>query len=172
MTAHIVGALMRLARARFVRVVLEQPQDSCMFHYGPIKKALRMISADKILTFLSAFNPERVAMIPKPLRLFGTPRWLPALRRFKPKGRPEVRPGAADTYTVSSTGQVTGGAGLAASAAYTQAFGEAVCAAFRRSLDKTARDIREDKLSALEPFEDDAPEERDEVARKWFRLSP
>jgi hypothetical protein len=120
MVAVLVAALIRLATVRLVQMVLEQPSDSCMHQFGPIKKALSMVAAQNVRTWLGAFSTA--VTCPKPLCLYFTAGWTRALFRNKPPNKRADR----SVYTVAPDGRVTGGKGLQATAAYPPEFGEAV----------------------------------------------
>ena len=118
--AHIVAGLIRLAAARGLAVVVEQPTDSAFFRYGCVRKAMEMIGAQQIVTYLSAFDPDFPC--PKALTLRGTPKWLGALFRVRPDRLFETD----KVWRRDEAGRVTGGPGLAETSAYPWEFGVAV----------------------------------------------
>ena len=117
--ARIAAGLVRLAHALKVRVAVENPRNSGLFRYHPMKKALQMCRAEKNLTWLGPFG----CPIPKPLELHGNARFLPRLVRSKPC---MMDFNADDYYDVSLTGEVTGKRKLQETAVYPVAFGQAV----------------------------------------------
>ena len=76
---------------------------------------------------LGAFGSQ----LQKPLRLFGTARYLRTLVRAKPAKLPEAE--LKQFYSVDAFGGITGGQSLEASGAYTAEFGQAVLQSFKRS---------------------------------------
>ena len=115
MIAFLVAALMRLAHSRFVRIFLEQPKDSMLPMFPPMKRAIAVCNLAQIMTFLGAFGCE----LQKPLRIWSDARFLTMLRRRRPASR-----GPGLCYTVNAVGAVSGGPGLAGTAAYTRDFAD------------------------------------------------
>ena len=120
--AAATSAVVRLAMSRLVQVVIEQPADSCIFNFPEMAKAARALPFRGIRTYLRGFDSAFPR--PKPLQLWGSCHWLKHLRRNKPFDN-KVAEGA---YQVLADGHVKGGSGLAETAIYPRAFGEAVSA--------------------------------------------
>ena len=120
--AAATSAVVRLAMSRLVQVVIEQPADSCMFNFPEMAKAARALPFRGIRTYLRSFDPSFPC--PKPIQLWGSCHWLKHLRRNKPFDGAV----AENTYQVTADGRVSGGSGLADTATYPRAFGEAVTA--------------------------------------------
>ena len=118
--AAATSAVVRLAMSRQVQVVIEQPADSCMFNFPEMAKAARALPFRGIRTYLRSFDPSFPC--PKPIQLWGSCHWLKHLRRNKPFDNTV----AQNTYQVTADGHVSGGSGLADTATYPRAFGEAV----------------------------------------------
>ena len=76
---------------------------------------------------LGAFGGQ----LQKPLKLFGTARYLQTLVRAKPAKLPEAE--LNQFYRVDKFGGISGGQALEASGAYTPEFGQAVLQSFKRS---------------------------------------
>jgi hypothetical protein len=117
--AAAVSALIRLAASRLVQVVIEQPSDSCLFNFPEIAKAARALPYRGVRTYLGAFDP--CFPCPKPLQLWGSCSWLRSLRRNKPLGMLA----SSSVYSVHADGSVQGRQGLADTATYPIAFGQA-----------------------------------------------
>ena len=115
---RVAAGLVRLAYALKVRVAVENPHNSGLFRYRPMKKALEICRAQKVLTWLGAFG----CPIPKPLDIWGNARFLPRLVRTKPDIVYDPEP----FYEVTITGDVNGKRKLQETAVYPLAFGEAV----------------------------------------------
>jgi len=129
--AAAMSAVVRLAMSQLVQVVIEQPSDSCMFNFPEMAKAARALPFRGIRTYLRSFDPSFPC--PKPLQLWGSCHWLKHLRRNKPFDNKV----AEGTYQVLADGRVKGGCGLAETAIYPRAFGEAVSALAFSSLKLT-----------------------------------
>jgi hypothetical protein len=123
--ARIAAGLVRLAYALKVRVAVENPHNSGLFRYHPMKKALEICGAQKHFTWLGAFG----CPIPKPLDIWGNARFLPRLVRRKPTNVYD----AASYYEVTITGDVNGKRKLQETAVYPMAFGEFVAECYLAS---------------------------------------
>lgn len=157
--AHLVAGLMRLAWARKVRIIVEQPADSVLFQFPAIKKALRIMGATSVRTYLGVWGMP----VHKAIVLQGNARFLPALRRDRPRG-PAQR--GHQVYSLDCAGRVSGGRGLAATAHYPLEFGRAVAAAYRRSMEAQQGDAESE---VLRPVVDMPGEEPDtEAVRHIF----
>ena len=93
-----------------------------MFNFPEMAKAARALPFRGIRTYLRSFDPSFPC--PKLLQLWGSCHWLKHLRRNKPFDNKV----AEGTYQVTADGHVCGGSGLADTAIYPRAFGEAVSA--------------------------------------------
>ena len=122
--AAATGALIRLAAARGLEIIVEQPADSCLFKFGCIRKALAAAAATSVRTWLGAFSDNFACS--KPLELRGNCSWLPALYRNKPlRGQaPE------EVYKVGLDGKVSGGRALRSTSEYPVEFGTAAATLF------------------------------------------
>ena len=123
--ACAVSAVIRLAISRKVQVVIEQPTDSCMFKFPEMAKAARALPQRGIRTYLRSF--ASTFPCPKPLQLWGSCSWLRHLRRNKPFDCSV----AEEVYQRTADGQVSGSFGLADTAMYPKAFGDAALALAR-----------------------------------------
>jgi len=102
-----------------------------MFNFPEMAKAARALPFRGIRTYLRSFDPSFPC--PKPLQLWGSCKWLKHLCRNKPLDNKV----AEGTYQVLADGHVKGGSGLAATAIYPRAFGEAASALALSSLKLT-----------------------------------
>lgn len=128
---YVVAALVRLAVARGVHYILEQPINSRMLLTACMTKATRMTQAATITTYLAAFCKEFPCS--KGLHLCGTAPILKALRRNPPPpGRRSEQVYTKDDFS----GAVSGGPDLEQTQHYPLEFGRAAtsliceCAAF------------------------------------------
>jgi hypothetical protein len=116
-----VAILLLVACWRDVAYVLEKPLNSQLLKFKPIQKALIATNAKILTTYLQSFSPT--FPIKKALSLVYTANWASFLERPMPTST--RNPGAV--YTVDPiTGQVTGGEGLADTAAYPPEFATSV----------------------------------------------
>ena len=116
---YIVAALVRLAVARGVHYIIEQPIDSRMLHTACMSKALKLTHAQTTVTYLAAFCTNFPCS--KGLHLCGTAPILKALRRNLPSNRPSERVYIKDDFS----GCITGGPDLEKTQHYPQEFGRA-----------------------------------------------
>ena len=120
--AVVTAALIRLAASRSLEVVVEQPADSCLYKFHPVRQALAAAAAGAVRTWLGAFAENFVCS--KPLELRGNCLWLPALFRNKPcRGR-----ASEEVYRVGLDGKVSGGRALSSTSEYPVEFGTAALA--------------------------------------------
>lgn len=162
--AYVTAALIRLAASCGLAVVIEQPSDSCLFKFGPVRKAVAMLGCSKMQTYLSGFSTD--VLCPKPMQLIGTSVWLGSLYRAKPD-----RPFQTDAaYTRGLDGRVSGGARLSETAVYPTEFGQAVAQLVLRARG-TRHECRPHSL--LEDWEARCQQqESDEAAADWICLRP
>ena len=116
---YVVAALVRLAVARGVHYILEQPIDSRMLHTACMSKAMKLTQAQTIVTYLAAFCTDFPCC--KGLHLCGTAPILKALRRNLPPCRPSEQVYIKNDFS----GTVTGGPDLEKTQHYPREFGDA-----------------------------------------------
>lgn len=133
MMGHLVAGLVRLCHSRGVFFILEQPRNSRLIKFPPIRKALKMTGAKVIVTWLKAFDDD--FPIAKPIELHGTARFMPMLKRDQPNAS-----GDHECYRKDFEGSVTGSSLLTHTQTYPKAFGVAVAQAFSRSRVKMLRE--------------------------------
>ena len=122
---YLVAALIRLAVARGIYYVIEQPTDSRMLKTACTMKTLAMTQALTVVTYLSSFCTEFPCQ--KGLHLCGTANILRALRRNPP---PSSRHSESVYIKNDFTGAVSGGPDLESTQHYPREFGEAVATSF------------------------------------------
>jgi hypothetical protein len=116
---YVVAALVRLAVARGVHYILEQPIDSRMLQTACMSKALKLTQAQTTVTYLAAFCTDFPCC--KGLHLCGTAPILRGLRRNLPPICPSAQVYVKDDFT----GAISGGPDLEKTQAYPQEFGYA-----------------------------------------------
>jgi hypothetical protein len=117
---YIMAAVIRLAVARGVHFILEQPIDSQMMKTACMEKAIRMTHAQTIVTYLAAFCDTFPCH--KGLHLCGTPRLLKALSR----NMPSIARSDGVYSKDALSGSVSGGPELEKTQIYPIEFGNAV----------------------------------------------
>lgn len=119
---YIVAGLIRLAVARGVHYIMEQPTDSSMLKTNCMGKVRRMTHAQTIVTYLSSFCPDFPCR--KGLHLCGTAPILKKLQRNAPTTQTSEGIYVKDDFT----GAVSGGPDLESTQNYPLEFGEAASA--------------------------------------------
>lgn len=118
--AYLLAALMTFCWSRRIIFILEQPFQSFLADYAPIKKFLVTAKASKIKCYLGAFGGE--LGIPKPVQLWSNACYLRRLLRPMPEKTLEQR----QPYYSTTLDDYTGGQSLRSSGAYPREFGVAV----------------------------------------------
>lgn len=117
----VVAILVLVAYWREVWYILEQPKGSKLLKFRPLRKALQTTEAKALTTYLRSFCTSFPIL--KPLTLCYTAPWAAFLARPMPaKGNASTQVYVKD----ATTGQVTGKACLADTAAYPAEFAAAV----------------------------------------------
>ncbi len=152
-------ALLRIAFQRGVWWVMEQPTSSWMFKQDSVMELRSRCAAQLVVTFMGQFGHEMC----KPTHLCSTLPTIGLLARGRPGrssglpgegGRSSGLPGEGGRSSNTTTGRcfytrsgraVTGGRDLQSSAAYTQAFSEAVHAAWQAALSQGSQPERKQR---------------------------
>lgn len=126
----IVFSLVRLAWARNIRVIIEQPDRSHLYDIPALQSTMTLCGFQSVVTWMGSFG----LFCPKPMNLRGDARFLGALRRDKPAASMLGPAPDGPAYVVDIEGRVSGTRALASTGNYTNDFGQAVLQAYVRSL--------------------------------------
>jgi hypothetical protein len=120
--AVVVAMCILVARWRNVGYIMEQPSNSKLYKYGPIRRALRATQASKVSTYLQSFCPT--FPLQKALSLVFTCPWAQQLARRQPGS---IGSQSSSCYEKDAcTGRVSGRPALSETAAYPREFGQKV----------------------------------------------
>jgi len=120
-SARLLAGLLSVAKIRRLQIFLEQPAQSQMPNYKPMRKFLQKLAAQKLRVFLGAYDSSME--IPKPLQVWTNSQFGHRLCRLRPEAPADP---SSRFYTRGALGQYTGRDTLASTGAYPFAFGKAV----------------------------------------------
>ena len=139
--------MLQLATDRGLYVVVENPLNSLLFKYGPMRMMLAKIGARRVSLKLSSFGAESA----KPLELWGTAPWLEKLPSKGTCGSASAQLLTRTSINADGRKSVTGRKGvMTSSAAYPKAFGEAVAALHAEVLEPALGIVVQDLMFSIE----------------------